>query len=310
MNKNSLTLQTDVSFLLLTVLIFFGYIISAADYGNIVRNGIFMCITVVVILFAYFMTLPSTLTVCAVAVFMISGYMTYNALRNGDPISIYDIFWVLWIPILTITLWNFMRNQRMFRKVCIKLSDELNKLSGTDPLTQFKNTKAFINDCTVYMKISKRYNMNLCIIVVQLRYWDVLKRKLGKKRGDIIIKRISENIGKALRSEDSIFITNQNPYNWCVLLYTTEDKLDIIRKRITASVDAMDIQDIATEKVSLELAFGEAQYDLKRECNVMEFLNYANMDLKLNLRRLHKKQSDTNSHKSEADKRTKLEERN
>lgn len=266
----------DFSYFALLILIFALAIFLALDPENLARNGIILGASFIALLFAYFSTLNSALVVSAVLVLLVAGVSVMFAVRNGTGIPLGTYFFIAWIPLMTVCMYHFTRQLNQLKTENGRLLTQLAQLVSIDTTTGLKNLRAFENDAIVYMKISKRYKMQLAMLVWQLKYQTELGEIVGMPAA---VSRISDALQGCLRAEDAVYIVGDDPYRWGVMLFTNIAQLDIILGRVKERVSQIDFSDLAGKvRVPIELESGVYTYD-GTEMTPLAFLNQATIDM-------------------------------
>lgn len=81
---------------------------------------------------------------------------------------------------------------------------KLKKLATTDPLTGVLNRRAFEDICTQELRICKRHNRPLSIVLMDLDFFKEINDQFGHHMGDNTLVSIAEQLRKIIRPQDHI----------------------------------------------------------------------------------------------------------
>jgi GGDEF domain-containing protein len=265
MNLKKRTAATDLPFVAMVVLSFIAVYFLSNDSGNFLQNSLILCIVSAIILITYFTSLVSGLIVDAVLIFLLFGYTLINSFNTGIPVSWNIYFWILWSPLMTVAVAMYTAQTTALQSENETLRNQLNKVSMVDLKTGLRNLRDFENETNVYMKISARYNMPLELIVWKLRYQSDLEKMMEHNDMENVIRMISDEISTSLREEDSVFLINDDPYEWAVLLFTDQQNGKIVIDRIQNNIANLNFSEYTKQKVlPIDMELSIKPYDQQR----------------------------------------------
>ena len=233
MNIRNNKRRTDAAFIALLTLMYEAVVFIGLSSVDLARDIIILSIAFVPFLMAYFSTLSSALTVCAVTVLAILAQAMTEALVKGVEIPLSTCCFLVWIPLTTVCVYLFTSSLRQTQIENRELTVEIQKFTTIDPATGLKNLRAFENDAQVYMNISKRYNMELVMVIWQLKYQEELQNVYDMEE---LKAAVSSTIVGCLRYEDAVYIVDENPMRWGVMLFTNFASTDIVTGRVETAV--------------------------------------------------------------------------
>lgn len=121
---------------------------------------------------------------------------------------------------------------------------QLKQSSTVDESTQLRNVRAYLNDAMIFIRFTRRYQLNLGLILWRLDNTSVLRGVLGKEEFDLLIRQIAEKLRVSLRFEDMIF-TFEDKQNRLTIgtlhVANNPDVCAIVEKRMRAMLDAFDM---------------------------------------------------------------------
>ncbi len=261
MKWNRTSAITDISFLLLLGLMFVGIIFIAGDSQNLGVNVGILCVATALAIFTYFTSLTAGLVANIILIFGYVSYVIYSSLTRGTAVQTYTYFWVLWAPLFTSCIAVFGQQTNKLHASLDKLDAQIQELVTVDMNTRLKNLRAFDMEGMIYMRIATRYNMNLFLLIWELRYPRELEHILGKARMDELVSRISDIISASLRTEDAVYLLDDKPYQWGTMLFTNGASHEIVVERVRKNIQDLELDDvIKRRRPNFEMRVGVAEY--------------------------------------------------
>lgn len=262
MKKRRHSVLSDLSFQGILILLFVAVLFLSLDHAHIASNGIILCITTVMFIATYFSSIRTGFILDIVFVFLLIALTILETVNQGSAIPGNVFFWILW-PMAMITAISFhVREHRLLDTENEELLRQIEKYVTIDELTQMNNLLGFERDAAVYMNISRRYQMDMELVLWRLTYQEDLERLLGPEDMKKAISRISDAIKSSLRKEDLIYLVDTNPYIWGTLLFSKPDAARIVIQHVNEGVMAAGLYELTRQKnVSLELSGTVIGYD-------------------------------------------------
>ncbi len=255
---------TDFSFVAMVVLGFIAAYFLSADSGNQIQNSLILCLVSAILLITYFTSLVIGLVINAVFIFLLFGYTLISSANTGIPISANTYFWMIWPPLMTLAVGTFTSQTSDFQAENAALHNHLEEVSLIDEATGLRNLRDFENGASIYMNISERYNMPLELIVWRLRYQSDLFRMVGNENKGKVVRMICDCITDTLREEDLLYIVNDSPYEWALLMFTDYHSSASIIERIKENTEQLDFSSFTKLKViPVDLETSVKVYDQK-----------------------------------------------
>lgn len=261
MNRKNSFLISDVAYLLMLLLIFVCILFIVGSPDELQKNFIILAVVLMVVMITYFTTITAGLLMNILMIFGYSAYVILRAAYQGAAIDQNVYFWIIWSPCMTAASFLFARRAQLAEAEIKKNGEQLRRLSGVDAVTELKNVRGFEQECGVYMKISRRYSMDLVLIVWQFRYQRELVQMLGQEGLERLAVQISKIITGSLREEDAVFLLDNEPYLWGTLLFTNLEAARIVIDRVAGQLEQLDIKSLSGKhSLALEMRVGGAQY--------------------------------------------------
>ena len=111
------------------------------------------------------------------------------------------------------------------------LKEELRIQAITDYLTGAFNRRHFVKVCQDEFERSRRYNLDLSIIMLDIDWFKSVNDKFGHMVGDDILKQLSKRCNKLKRSEDIFFRVGGEEFA-IILPHTSLNEAQKLAKRI------------------------------------------------------------------------------
>ncbi len=281
MKNRRISLVTDLAFLATVVLSFGGTIFLSLDAANIVQNSIMLCIVCVIILLTYMTNMTVGLIANAAVIFLFLAYRLVESARTGVPVSVSSYFWIFWMPLITVAVAVYCQMPQRLQAENTLMHSQLIKLTTVDDLTELRNIRGFDIDAQTYMKISKRYELDLVLILWKFRYSRELEKAIGSEAMPEAARAVSDAIRDSLRTEDVVYLLDDAPYLWGTLLFTNPAMTEIMIDRVKQSVFSLDMSRYAKLPPPLDLNIGVMEYG-KEETTPFAFLEQAKRTLDSN----------------------------
>ncbi len=261
MNNRRNSIRADFAFLSIVALCFGGTIFLMLNSANIVQNSIMLCIVCIVILLTYITSMAVGLIANAAVIFLFLAYHLVLSARTGVPVSYNSYFWILWMPLITVAVAVYCQMPHRLQAENQLLHSQLIKLATVDDLTELRNIRGFEIDAMSYMKISKRYNMKLVLILWKFRYYKELEYAIGTESIPEAVRGVSDAIRDNLRTEDVVYLLDDTPYLWGTLLFTNPEMTEVMVNRVKQSVFSVDLSKYTKQLPPLDLNVGVLEYE-------------------------------------------------
>ncbi|MDD4796457.1 MAG: diguanylate cyclase [Eubacteriales bacterium] len=259
MKKVRKNLQTDLSFILLLVLMFVYFIFLIYQEEYLLDNFLIATVVFLIVLVTYFTNLTTGLIINTT---LILGYITYvivQSMTKGTIIRPYVYFWVGMAPALTTAFSLFTMSTARLQSEVNSLGDKLVATSTLNEETKLKNLRAFENDANIYMSIARRYDIDFGVLVIRFKYQreiESLSRREGMHK---VIMQVVDAVRKATRAEDELYQLDEDQITFALLMLTKKESGTIVQDRIKERIAQIDTNEILnTRQLILDMRLGMA----------------------------------------------------
>jgi len=255
-------LTQDIGLVLLLACIFTGALTLGNASDELFIESVLMLIGIfTAVIFAGF-KLPSLAV--AMAGFIILAYSVYRLFLSYtyyDDIPLVSYIWIL-LPILAVGAMNLFisgsRNTELQNDVLRKQVEELVMIN---PLTGLYNLRSLYNDLKKQISYVKRNNMELSLMIIELRYEEELKRILSKNQYETVLQKLSIIILDTVRTEDRIYSVD-NKGSIGVLLTCDEMGSNFVMQRIRQRIaEKGAFQGTKDAAIKIEVRIGCLEYN-------------------------------------------------
>lgn len=273
-------LLADIFLLAMLVLLFVCVVFISGDTANLAQNIVMLCAAFMLMILSYFTSLTAGLVLNVIAIFGLLTYMIYQSFTKGTAVPSYIYFWTVVSPLLTVCISMFSSRTLALEQRSENLSRQIQNYVTIDALTGMKNLRAFENEAYVYMNLSRRYQHDLLLLVIELRHQNEMERMLGGANMQRLIKSISKAVERSLRTEDMAYLLDADKLLWGALLLSSPSGGEVVVQRVRKSVQEMDVSAIpGAQQMSIELRIGFQAYDPQQATTAFGFLEQSRKQL-------------------------------
>lgn len=263
MKDSKESLLTDLSLMAFLCLVFISVLfIVEAPADKIIHiialSGIFL-----VSILTYFTSLTTGLILATCIDFIGLSIYLYVSVTKGSEIKEFVYFWALMLPLFVVSIGHFTGNVLKLQKINKVLHRQVNELNTLDELTGLKNETGFIYDASAYMNMSKRYEHELVLMVVGLRYPKEVMRIVGKEKIKQLIVDISILLEESMRKEDLVYLIDPEKALWGVLMMTNDGQgAAIVNQRVRDKIGEIYLEGHKKRRqVKIDLVIGQSLYN-------------------------------------------------
>lgn len=276
MRRNAGSLLSDISFLLLLMLCFVCIVFIAGDTGHYIANIVMLNVVFLLAVVTYFTSATTGLVLNVLFIFGYGTYTLYEIVVKSVPVSGGSYFWLIAAPAMTVVTWLLTQSNRQLQSENAGLRAKNASLVTVDENTKLRNMRSFQADSTVFMAISNRYAIPVTLLVLQVKYWDDLKRIVGEPELNAIISDVTRINESSIRANDSLYMLNPSSPMWGVLLLTDRAGTEAVVKRLRDKIDSINREaDEDKYKVRLALTVGAAEYKAEEHPSPLEWIALA-----------------------------------
>lgn len=262
MNTNKTRFISDIALICLLLLMFISILFLCSNADTLMANLLLLCGVYIIMLITYFTNITTGLLLDAIGIFIGFTITLYFSYVKGFKIPDYAYFWAIVYPAFTVLIALFTKSHLELQRQATALSRTVSELATIDGPTGLKNQRSFIHDTDIYMKLSKRYNHNLFLILLELRHKQELTRLLSKQDMDNLLIYVSDTLQHTLRREDQIYLIDRNKAEWGILLISNgPNSVNLIVERLKSNITSMKIEsDSKFNQLHLDMRIGVSVY--------------------------------------------------
>ncbi|MBD8499299.1 diguanylate cyclase domain-containing protein [Paenibacillus arenosi] len=280
MKRNQSNLLSDGAFLLWIVMTFVSIIFIAGDPNRYILNIILLNVALLVAIITYFTSLTIGLILNVLFIFGYGTFTLYQTLMQGSALEGHHYFWLIMTPVFTIVAWMITFSNQKMQAENEQLLKRNQSLATMDENTDLKNSRSFQKDATIFMALSKRYQIELTLLVVKVRYWDELKQMVSREQMTELIYDLSKLSETSIRMNDSLYMLNSDDPTWGLLLFTDREGASIVINRIKDKVAAFNaVESTGKYKIDLDLIIGAIEYEAETVSTPLDFIAQARKQL-------------------------------
>jgi len=276
MKRNQSSMMSDGAFLLLFLLCFVCIVFAAGDPNRYMENVIFLNAAFLVAIITYFTTVTTGLILNILIIFGYGTFTLYETIVEGQIVGVQSYFWIIMIPLLTVTTWMLTHANKRLQIENMQLQKQIDSLATMDEATLLKNIRSFQKDATVFMALSTRYKIPLTLLVVRVKYWEDLSRIVSEAQMTEMISDVSNLSEMSIRMNDSLYMLNIDDPTWGMLLFADREGAEVVIRRLREKVAAFNTVEFAEKyNVELNLVIGAMEYDEESITDPLDFIEQA-----------------------------------
>ncbi|WP_127588381.1 diguanylate cyclase domain-containing protein [Paenibacillus koleovorans] len=279
MKRHQNSLIADGAFLFLFLLCFVSILFAAGDPNRYIENMILLNIAFLLAIITYFTTVTTGLILNIVFLFGYGTYTLYQTVVIGEIVGSQTYFWLLLTPAYTLVTWMLTNAYKVLQTENMRLQRANDTLATMDDKTNLKNSRSFQNDATVFMALSVRYKIPLTLLIMNVKYWDELKRMISEDTMTEAIYDLSKLGETSIRTNDSLYMLSKENPTWGLLLFTDRDGAQFVINRLNQSVVEMNTMFSEKYRIELNLRIGATQYDPQTIETPLDFIVQARKQL-------------------------------
>lgn len=270
------SLISDVAFLLFIGACIVTMVFIASDPSAYVMNMVFLNTAFLIAIITYFTTIMTGLILNLLFIFGYGSFTLYQTATSGDIVGAANYFWLILTPIFTLLVWLYSQTNRLLQEENQRLRNQNSSLAMIDEATRLKNTLSFQQDVKTFMALSDRYNIPLTLLVINVKYWDEIKRIMNTEKFSNVLMEVSDISQSLVRSNDSLYLLNKENPTWGVVLFTDREGSGIVMNRLKNKIDELNDAEFKHKfTVELQLKIGVAQYDKLNPASPLELIAQA-----------------------------------
>lgn len=186
----------------------------------------------------------------------------------------------LWVPVVLPVISIILAFALSFlAKYIIKSRDfeYQYKLATIDGLTELYNHRFFQESLKSQIEISKRYEQNFSLIIIDIDFFKKFNDKYGHQAGDAVLKQVAQTLKKNSRTTD--IVCRYGGEEMCIILPNTSAEEALYNaKRINKAVAEREFRLNATDKANVTISVGVATFP-ENATTAQDLIEYADRGL-------------------------------
>lgn len=273
--KSQLAFRTDL-YLLGILLIFAMTALFMGFFGGtaLFQNALYLAVSLLLVLLTYFLGLTVGLIANWVFIFIQALIMVYQYVVLGKDLPMSMYFWLVLPIILSVVFYGFAQQTVALQDENTKLNQDLDQYGAFDQETNLRTPVAYLEDAAVFIETSRRYDLPVTTVVLQIRFFNDVRRLLNPNQLQNLIQAISQTLVASTRDNDIGYILDRQNPTWGVLLFTDTAGADIAADRIKANFE-LKMAELDLSNVAVDLVVGIATYDAQTMNSPQAFMNAA-----------------------------------
>lgn len=278
MKNRSVPLMADVFLLSFLLLVVITAIFLGITPTNILLNTFYLGVSIFLVIVTYFFDLTAGLVLNLLFILLQGTLMLYLNIINGKAVSLALVFWLFMPILLSVTFYGMTYQLQQLQAENQKLHNEMVQLGAFDEETNLRTMVSYIEDASVFIETSRRYELPVTTLVLRIRYFDEMRRILTSEQLREVIKLVSETVKSSTRGNDIVYILDRSNPSWGVLLFTDLPGAQIVAARIKDNFAKQVDTSVALKGTEVLLVAGIAAYDQKTMSSAYELMNAASKE--------------------------------
>lgn len=207
-------------------------------------------------------------------------YQLYEAIANGRMITALDYMWLFLPPLCVGAMIMFMMNMYKVDKMAEYLEERLQSLEVIEPVTGLNNLRSMYMDLERQMAYASRNNIELTLVIFELRYYQEIKGILNANQFDELKRRMGRLVEDSLRIEDRVYAIDDKGSLGLVCIGCGREGALVVKKRVTDLLSKKEsFEGLLDRTLRVDLRVGFYTYDREEIRNAIEFKQKAENEL-------------------------------
>ena len=207
-------------------------------------------------------------------------YQLYGAFANGKSIVPLDYAWLALPLILVASMIMFMTNMHKVEKLTDILEDKIQSMEVIEPVTGLNNLRSMYIDLERQMAYARRNNLDLTLILFELRYYQELKSILSAEQLADLKRRMARLVEESLRLEDRVYAIDDRGSLGIVCIGCGRDGAMVVKNRTLSVLSQKEsFEEILDRALRVDVRAGFYLYDSEEIKNAIEFKQKAENEL-------------------------------
>lgn len=280
MKSKQSSLLSDGAFLLFFILCFISIVFTAGDPNRYIQNIIFLNVAFLIAIVTYFTTVTTGLILNIVFIFGYGTFTLYQTIVQGEAVGSQSYFWLIMTPLFTVSTWMLTLANKQLQGENDRLQKTNATLATMDENTNLRNSRSFHKDANVFMALSTRYQIPLTLLVINIRYWDEIRRLISEEQMTEAIYDVSKLSQTSIRTNDSLYMLDKDNLTWGMMLFTDREGANVVIERLKKKIITFNTVEFADKyKIDLNLKVGALEYQPEAIQTSLDFIVQARKQL-------------------------------
>ncbi|ELC8441380.1 GGDEF domain-containing protein [Clostridium perfringens] len=269
-----LSLLLEVSILLIIL----SLRLESLNLEDFILIGIMMVISFLAYLKGSIFSIISSI----ITIFIYASLNLYSNFVKLEEVSSNVYIWIIFIPIITITIGCFSTVLNQIQEEYINIKEAHENLVTIDKGTGLSNLRGFYQDIGRGISRAKRRGYPLTLMIITFPYFNEFKSILDINSLKELEVEIADALSSSVRNEDMSYKFGEDYF--AVLMEETDLKgAEVVKKRLKEKLQNISKKaKNKDESIMLEVKIGIAQYDENIK-NAIEFKEIAERELEFDV---------------------------
>lgn len=200
------------------------------------------------------------IALCAIQTCFYAAYRIYTGFTTGQAIPLSCYGWLV-LPMLTVSAMTvFMRSTYQAEVIAEMLDKQLAEQVMTDHVTGLYNLKSLYIDLERQIAFSKRNNLCLSLMLLELRYKEELTSILSAAQFDVLRVALAELVEDNIRLEDRLYALDEEG-KMGIMCTCDKAGAQIMKRRIEEALEKTDkFHEVLGRALRVEIRTGIFEY--------------------------------------------------
>lgn len=243
--------------------------VGNADQSLQLEFVIMLLATFLAIMLAGFKLNSLSIVASGFAILTYTAYKVYCSYAYSDEIALLCYVWIF-LPIASVgAMQMFIYGSRQTEMENDVLKEQVEELVMINSLTGLYNLRSLYNDLQKQTAYAERNGMNVCLMIIRLRYEQELRNVLSRSHYEALIQKMAQTVVDVVRVEDRTYSLD-NKGTIGVILTCDQEGSEYAKKRIKSALEKPDtFQGITDGAILVEVQIAGLQYDKEQYGNDM-----------------------------------------
>jgi GGDEF domain-containing protein len=265
-------LYEDVGLLLFLLMLGATAVLMMISHA-IVVNIIYLFLTIGILIITYFLGILPSLITNMVFIAIQVAVMLYQYFALGQNIRWELIFWLVVPLLLSMNLYFMTKNQIKMQEINSDLRAALVERGAFDEQTNLRTMVAYVEDASVFIETSRRFNIPVTTLIIKIRYFNDLRRMMSERQLKILLEIASDVIKDSTRGNDITYIIENEDPTWAILLYTDGPGASIVANRTKSAFEKRVQEQTELMNLAISMVVGVSVWNPEEMNNPYDLMN-------------------------------------